>query len=120
MIIGLIKKMKKSKCCNADIEIQGRYGGEKSFEYCKKCGKRQDLLADKISFYNTDLYKTLFREGTMEAIKNAIDGVIDRVLEQKMKKIKKAFFEMMVPDHRSSRDGERNRMWEDFLRILNQ
>jgi len=35
-----------------------------------------------------------------------------------LKEVKKAFFEMMVPDHKSNRDKERNKMWEDFCRIL--
>ena len=35
---------KLSKCCNAKVEYQGRYGGKSYFWYCKKCSKRQDLI----------------------------------------------------------------------------
>lgn len=34
----------KSKCCQAEIDVQGRYSGSRLFEYCKKCHKRQDLI----------------------------------------------------------------------------
>ena len=35
---------KKSACCGAEIDVQGRYAGAEHFEYCKKCHRRQDLL----------------------------------------------------------------------------
>jgi len=32
--------MKKSPCCNADIEKKKRYSGQVTLDYCKKCHRR--------------------------------------------------------------------------------
>ena len=50
-----MEPIKKSLCCNARIELRGRYGGKQEFQYCSKCDRRQDLLPKFIQTMRVEL-----------------------------------------------------------------